>query len=492
MQSDTPIRRLIATTVLRDDRSGFDRWAGSLIHALATASAEGAFSWRIAVQGADEQFLYDAALHARANGGDVDWVNESGVRTVTANGDLILEIDPDVLILPSTVARLLQAFTDDGPPVAARILTVPPAEVGPAIGCVLAGVESQGVADVRPEAIGLRIGDQAPLELDSGMSTSLAEDAAVAAGHMSPPSDSLTSEAVSLSVVMRTQVRRPEALREALLCLNAQSDGRFELLLVVHDRDVAAAAAVVAEQAPWLGERLRVLEATGGTRSRPLNVGFAQARGTHVAVLDDDDVVSATWVSDLLGGARRYPRRAIRTVVGVQQASAAIWNGGVEGHVMEGAIVTPYPVAFNLVDHLRVNQTPFMAFAFPREAIDALGGADEDLEVCEDWDLVLRITALCGVVDLPRLTAIYRRWTTGADSYSDHSIDTWKSAMGRVRAKLDASPLVLPPGSASQLADLSSLRPLPGELAEVYASSSWQVTAPLRALVRLLRRHPSG
>jgi hypothetical protein len=129
-----------------------------------------------------------------------------------------------------------------------------------------------------------------------------------------------------------------------------------------------------------------------------------------------------------------------------------------------------------------------MAFAFPRAAVGRLGGADESLEVCEDWDLVLRVAAVLGVIDIPHLTAIYRRWTSGDDSYSLHDEKVWRRDMQIVRAKLDARALLLPPGSASSLATMSKLRADPSELAEVYRSTSWRVTAPLRVVSRLARR----
>jgi hypothetical protein len=217
-------------------------------------------------------------------------------------------------------------------------------------------------------------------------------------------------------------------------------------------------------------------------------VGFSVARGSHVAVLDDDDVVTAHWVQGFLEGAASRPRQLLRAVVGVQRVSAEEWPDGVSGHAAAPEVSVPYPPVFDLADHLRVNMTPFMAIAFPRAVLEVLGGADESLEVCEDWDLVLRAASLFGVADLPGLAAVYRRWTSGDDSYSVHDEGVWHRDMLAVRAKLDARPLILPPGSASELAAMSQLRADPSELAEVYGSTSWRVTAPLRAVSRAITR----
>jgi hypothetical protein len=300
---------------------------------------------------------------------------------------------------------------------------------------------------------------------------------------------SLTASSVPLlSIVMRTQVRRPEALRDVLLCLAGQSDGRFELVLVVHDGDLEEARHILLDQPRWLQVRTRVLSASGGTRSRPLNVGIEGAQGSHIAFLDDDDLVLANWVSTFLEAAVWHPRKLLRARVGVQRVRAEQWEDGVFGHSVESGIDTPYPEAYDLGDHLRVNLTPFMAFAFPRGFLTVFGGADESLEVCEDWDLALRAASVIGVTDIPTLTAIYRRWSSGDDSYSRHASAIWERDMVRVRSKLDGRPVVVGAGAASKLARETELDGIRSELAALRSSSSWRITAPLRAVAQWANR----
>jgi len=126
-----------------------------------------------------------------------------------------------------------------------------------------------------------------------------------------------------------------------------------------------------------------------------------------------------------------------------------------------------------------------MAFAFPRGYFEAFGGADESLEVCEDWDLALRAACVLGVADVPAITAIYRLWSSGRDSYSKHAQAVWERDMARVRAKLNDRPIILPAGTASELVRLTAAQGLRSELDAVYRSSSWRLTAPLRGFVQL-------
>ena len=102
-----------------------------------------------------------------------------------------------------------------------------------------------------------------------------------------------------LSVIIRTQGRRPEELREALTCLNAQSDPDFEVLLIGHKLDAEGdklVSAILGEQAQPFRDKIRFLRLDSGTRATPLNFGFAHARGSYVSFFDDDDLVFENWV----------------------------------------------------------------------------------------------------------------------------------------------------------------------------------------------------
>ena len=75
-----------------------------------------------------------------------------------------------------------------------------------------------------------------------------------------------------LSVVMRTQGRRIAELREALLCLAAQTCDDFEVILVAHRTTLTEQVAVerlVEDQPPHLRARLRLLLLDEGGRSAP-------------------------------------------------------------------------------------------------------------------------------------------------------------------------------------------------------------------------------
>jgi hypothetical protein len=507
-----------------------DRWFDAVTTALIGARSEGVLGrWRIVAGAALGDGAPDAKALARYRAqaderhGEFAWSSFDPEldpmdrhRHLLEEGDeeLVLIVEADCVILSSTVTRMLQEYERSGAAVAARELPLDPntdpySGTGTQRGCVLYSRSTLGPSESAGRATGESIDfcQEAPVFRRSTVSRPLvAAPAGTAVATALPPllaeladppdlreirdavvRNLVPDSTLSLTVVMRTQVRRPEALRDALLCLAGQSDGRFEVLLVVHDAQADVARAILEDQPEWLRSRTRIIGAVGGTRSHPLNVGIAAATGSHIAFLDDDDLVFGHWVESFLDGAGSHPGRVVRAESGVQQVTTVSWTAGLEGHSTESAMSTPYPIEFDLADHIRVNMTPFMAFAFPHAFFSIFGGADEALEVCEDWDLVLRAASVLGVHDVPSVTSIYRRWISGRDSYSlDPAI--WERDMARVRAKVDARPLLLPPGSASELAAMSAARTASDELLDVYGSSSWKVTAPLRGLAGLVRR----
>jgi glycosyltransferase involved in cell wall biosynthesis len=254
-----------------------------------------------------------------------------------------------------------------------------------------------------------------------------------------------------LSVLLRTQGRRLEPLKDALLCLSAQTDQDFEVLLLLHDAfpEDAADVRTVLERLPAdLDRRLRLIEVSGGTRAKPLNVGVEAATGGYVAVYDDDDLLFANWVEAFRAVATRASGKLVRAVVANQSVSPELWPQDQDGFRTTSWPRPEYPDHFDQLQHFLVNFSPFMSWAFPRELFFVFGlRFDEELHVCEDWDVILRGSMLCGVEDVAELTSIYRRWEGGESSYSKHSTLQWRESEQRVIERINDSVMMMPPGS---------------------------------------------
>lgn len=255
-----------------------------------------------------------------------------------------------------------------------------------------------------------------------------------------------------LSVILRTQGTRVEPFKDAMLCLQAQTDQDFEVVVVAHDADDDALRSVqrtLQRQPIAFRGRIRVERVTGGSRSRPLNAGVRSAKGRYIAVFDDDDLLFADWVEVFHRAADANRGRLVRTVVANQSVEAEVWPTGEAGFRTKSWPTPEYAARFDQLQHLLVNHSPFMSWAFPRELFELYGlRFDEELLATEDWDLILRGALLCGVDDEPALTAIYRRWdTAGSSSYTIHTRDEWMESERRVIDRLDRSVIMMPPGT---------------------------------------------
>jgi glycosyltransferase involved in cell wall biosynthesis len=302
------------------------------------------------------------------------------------------------------------------------------------------------------------------------------------------------------SVLLRTQGRRPDTLHDALLSLAAQTCEDYEVLLLCHDAPddaVRVVEGVVASFPPEFASRVRVVRVTGGRRGTPLNAGVREARGRYVVILDDDDVVMANWIEEFAAVAARAPGSIVRAVVARQDFVVGEPGRGYEAVT---APVTPYPDHFDLLGHLIDNWSPLCGFAFPRGAFAELGvWFDDELTVLEDWDVVVTLAPLCGVACTAEPTSVYRRWVVGSHSGVDHSDEEWDAARHVIRARLDARPVLLPPGEVARVRHLYASHDyqqaradkLEAENAELHrrlhtidaefrSSTSWKVSAPVR------------
>ncbi|GAA1240207.1 methyltransferase domain-containing protein [Oryzihumus leptocrescens] len=323
-----------------------------------------------------------------------------------------------------------------------------------------------------------------------------------------------------LSVIMRTQGKRLETMRDALLCLLGQSDQDFELIVLPHKVTYEVQVKVerlVSDLPEALRERCRVLPVDHGGRTRPLNVGVQAAHGDYVAILDDDDLVLGHWVETFRRLAEAKPGRVLRCVAVEQDVAETTWAGDLVAHRTVSAVRKRFPSRFDLFAHLTENFSPPVSLAFPVSVFRDLGlSFDEDLNVLEDWDLLLRSALVCGVADDPQVTSVYRRWAVGEASHTLHSREEWKATEDAIIHRLDRHVHLLPPGSVSAIRrrsqstaligepaspqlidkyerDVAELRQalltIERELHEVRVSRSWRITRPMRAVTGALRRN---
>jgi 2-polyprenyl-3-methyl-5-hydroxy-6-metoxy-1,4-benzoquinol methylase len=269
---------------------------------------------------------------------------------------------------------------------------------------------------------------------------------------VSNPAADPTTDGFFLTVVTRTRGTRIDSLREMLLCLGAQDCQDFEVILVLHKCAARNQVVAMVDEFPAsLRLRIQIVTCEVGERGAPLNVGVARARGSHVAFLDDDDLVLAHWVETFKAMAVAEPGKLLRAVCARQDAER---GGGAfaESYAIATSWFTLYPASYELFDHLTVNQTPFLSLCFPAFVFRDWGFRfDETLTTTEDWALTTRAALLCGVHCDDEPTSIYRWWTNAPSSMTEHDRTEWDANRRRVIDMLDSAPLLLPAGFASRI-----------------------------------------
>jgi 2-polyprenyl-3-methyl-5-hydroxy-6-metoxy-1,4-benzoquinol methylase len=282
------------------------------------------------------------------------------------------------------------------------------------------------------------------------------------------------TERCFLSVVVRTQGRRLGPLSEVFLCLAAQSCLDFEVLVMAHKPTTERLIAIehIIEFLPrWLRKKTRILKVDHGSRAVPLNVGFSEASGEYIAMLDDDDLVMAHWVETFRNLAQRFPGRVARAAAVTQDSSQISTHHSVNGIRAEGGMSFRFPADFDFLRHLSGNFSPNMTLAFPRSAFHEFQiKFDESLTTTEDWDYFLRVMSVCGVASEAEVVGIYRLWRNIDNSHSVHSQEEWTDNATKIIGKLDSMPILLPTGAASQIRHL--LRDLDTARAELTSTQS--------------------
>jgi hypothetical protein len=273
-------------------------------------------------------------------------------------------------------------------------------------------------------------------------------------------------DAPFLSVLVRTTGNRAETLRDLMLCLAAQTDEDFEVVLLLHGVSPDVVRELVDQQPSYLRDRIRLVEVPeGGGRSRPLNVGVEAARGGYVCVVDDDDVVTADYVEAFHALADAEYGQVLRCMTVTQDVRAADWNG-TPGYEACSPFRYSYSRRYLFIEHLLENRTPFCSLAFPATLFRDLGHRfDEDLPVLEDWELQLRAAQLCGVVTGEPVTSIYHQWQAGSGETSSvlhsssmlHSGEQWAATRAQILARLDSQPVLMPAGTVREVLEMDRM-----------------------------------
>jgi glycosyltransferase involved in cell wall biosynthesis len=237
----------------------------------------------------------------------------------------------------------------------------------------------------------------------------------------------LSSQAFALpvvSVIIPTHNRWP-LVGDAVGSVLAQSYRHFELI-VVDDGSTDGTHAKLAE----FGPRLRLIRQPRKGVSAARNKGVSVARGRYLAFLDSDDL----WLPEKLKVQTRFMeghpgiqicqtdeiwlRRGLRVNPKVKHQKP---SGDIFRRSLELCLVSPSAVMMT------------------RELFNGVGGFDEGLPVCEDYDLWLRVAAKHSVPLIPYALTVKRGGHADQLSHSVWGMDRYRVAALQKLLRTDLS-----------------------------------------------------
>lgn len=289
-----------------------------------------------------------------------------------------------------------------------------------------------------------------------------------------------------LTVLTRTQGKRPEMLRETLLSLVGQSDHDFELILIGHkleEDQKAMVEQIIHEQPEMLRKRVRFVELDHGNRTTPLNIGFALAHGQYVAVLDDDDIVMDHWVESFHQAAKGHEGMVLHAYVFAQDWKTVTTDTGRNALRAVAAPSSIYCTKFDILTQMRLNRCPLLGLAFPVYYFHKMGFIfDETLTTTEDWDYLMRLSAFAGVTDIEEATSIYRLWKNTETSATLHNASEWQKNYLIIQDKIMDMSLIIPSGNRKGVAQ-ETMNAISGQ---------WQSRTPVISCCALYLNHGNG
>ena len=258
--------------------------------------------------------------------------------------------------------------------------------------------------------------------------------------------DNETDNNLFLSIVMRTQGKRPEALEEVLLNLRDQVQQNFEVILIAHkiSDDNEKVVKLIIESLPSdIKDKIRYYNVNEGTRTSPLNYGFALSKGRYISMLDDDDIVYDNWVEEFYKAASDNDGKLIHTYCLFQD-----WSYSPKGtsNILKSVNdpVDIYCRNYNYILQYYSNCCPNLSLAFPSFVFKKLNmHFDETLTTTEDWDYILRVANVAGVVDVEKVTCLYRNWVNLENSHSTHTQNEWDKNYGIISHKMSECPKLI-------------------------------------------------
>ncbi len=205
-----------------------------------------------------------------------------------------------------------------------------------------------------------------------------------------------------VSIIVRTK-DRPRFLRAAVESIQHQDYPAVEVIIVNDggcDLDIAALEKSC--------DRLRfqyIRHDHCRGRSQAAAAGLEKVSGQYFGFLDDDDTLLPHHVSTLVQFLQKSDYRIAYSNV---EEYRKVFDP--QSQQYQSTLIHTYAHDFNAIELLFYNYIPFNALLFHRQLIPQFH-FDPELELYEDWDLLIRLSLKQAFYHIDRVTAIYNKWS---------------------------------------------------------------------------------
>jgi glycosyltransferase involved in cell wall biosynthesis/GT2 family glycosyltransferase len=229
---------------------------------------------------------------------------------------------------------------------------------------------------------------------------------------------------VKIAIIVRTK-DRPHLLTRCLQSLVEQKRVPDEVI-VVNDGGVAVDEVVSA----FADLNLQLIHnTTSRGRAGAGNQGVQACQSEVIGFLDDDDRFLPDHLQRLETAMLHFDAKVVYSGCRLLQRDI-LGEKVVLREKAIGEFNDPY-VAQRLKYE---NYIPLINLLIDRDLWLAVDGFDESLEMFEDWDVLLRLSALTGFYHLNRVTAEYAIWGSGQIT-QDRDQEQWREAYRKILAK---------------------------------------------------------
>ncbi len=207
-----------------------------------------------------------------------------------------------------------------------------------------------------------------------------------------------------VSVIVRTK-DRPILLGKAVKSISDQTYRPVEVVLINDgglDVDIKAISNILGD----ITLTYQKLEKNTG-RAHAGNTGIEMSQGKYICFLDDDDLFYCDHINILLNVLEEVDYQVAYTDANIVYRD---YNSE-EERILEREKRLFTSKDFSYEELLIDNYIPLICIMFRREILKLFQGFDENFELYEDWDLLLRIGEKYPFYHIPKITVDYVQWS---------------------------------------------------------------------------------